>query len=124
MEKLPAFTNEALKAFSLQSQLIEQTAQQIIKDFNGYGIELSFNNMTENAYDELHHNIEPVVKKLLSYNATLLMELLYRIDIKESSLSEDVSTQDESASDRITRLIIYRELKKVVTRNYFSKQGY
>lgn len=122
MEKLPALTNETLKAFSLQSELIEQTAQQIIKDFNGYGIELSFNDITINAYDELHHNIEPVVKKLLSYNAALLMELLYRIDIKESALSEEVDRDDESASDKITRLIIYRELQKVVTRIYFSRQ--
>lgn len=122
MEKLPALNNEALKAFSLQSELIEQTAQQIIKDFNGYGIELSFKDMTINAYNELHHNIEPVVKKLLSYNATLLMELLYRIDIKESALSENIDLPNETASDKITRLIIYRELQKVVTRNYFNRQ--
>ena len=121
MEKLPALNNEALKVYSLQPELIAQTAQQIIKDFNGYGIELSFNDITINAYEELHHNIEPVVKKLLGNNAALLMELLYRIDIKESALSNDTEAQNESASGKITRLIIYRELQKVVTRNYFRK---
>jgi hypothetical protein len=121
MEKLPALNNEALKAYSLQSELIEQTARQIIKDFNGYGIDLSFNDISINAYDELHSNIEPVVKKLLGTNAALLLELLYRIDIKESALSQNVDLPDETASDKITRLIIYRELQKVVTRNYFSK---
>ncbi len=124
MEKLPAFNNESLKKYCLKSALIKQTTAQILKDFNQYGIELSLpDSEAINIYQELHAAIAPTIKKLLGTNAALLMELLYRIDINEAALSNaDENETVENEHDKIARLIIYRELQKVVTRNYFSKQ--
>lgn len=121
MEKLPAFNNESLQSYCLKSELIRQTTEQILKDFNQYGIELTLpDSQAIHVYAELHAAIAPTIKKLLGINAALLMELLYRIDVSEAALSTSSKTK-EAAHDKITRLIIYRELQKVVTRNYFSK---
>lgn len=119
MSHLPAFTQENLDAYYRRADLINQTANQIIKDFEWYGMEIKFSGKEENAYTELFDQIKPAIETLLNNNAEKLMEVLYRIDVNEKKLA-DAGSDKTNVSEVITDLIIRRELQKVVTRNYFS----
>jgi hypothetical protein len=52
----------------------------------------------------------------------MLLSLLYQIDVSERSIQKKVESNPESQlSSAITDLILERELKKVITRNYFKE---
>lgn len=127
MSQLPTFTENELQAYYRRVDLINKTAQQIIKDFDWYGMDIKFSGNADNAYHELFNQINSAIEKLLNTNAEKLMEVLYRIDINEkkvNSFSEDERESEggnkRKVSELLTELIIQRELQKVVTRNYFS----
>jgi len=48
------------------------------------------------------------------------MEILYRVDVDEAKV-KIISQENEPYSASITRLILWRELQKVVTRFLLSK---
>ena len=45
--------------------LIKDTANQIIKDFDMFGMEIKFSGNAYNAYEELFEQIEPQIKNLI-----------------------------------------------------------
>jgi hypothetical protein len=60
---------------------------------------------------------------MLEANNKLLLSLLYQIDVSERLIRErSADKPDIVLSDIITDLILERELKKVITRNYFKMQ--
>jgi len=100
--------------------IIRQTAEQIIKDFNIVGIEITFSGDPYSAYSELYCQIEPEIDKLLKFNK--LNSLLYRIDISEAQINKTIKNNPVHQLSRvITDLIIKRELQKVVIRSHYSK---
>lgn len=113
--------------FSIQPHLanidlLTQTAEQIIKDFGMFGLEVRFSGSRSNAYDELFGQIHPHIEKLMSGNYEKFMNVLYRIDLNESLLKKKLSENtSESTGEVITELIIKRELQKVVIRNYYKQ---
>ena len=102
--------------------LIDETAKQIIKDFNIVGIKISFSGNPTDAYYELFSQILPHISKLL--HDKKLNVLLYRIDINESQLFKLMQDNANNLPEAITGLIIKRELQKVVIRNYYKKSIY
>jgi len=103
--------------------LVRQTAEQIIKDFEIFSEPITFSGNPKTAYDELKSQIAPIISKLMSNNYERLLSVLYRIDVNEKSISEEIYRRnDEEPSSIITDLIIERELKKVVIRRYFKEQ--
>lgn len=119
MLQLPAFNDDAIQAYTNRIDLITQTANQIIKDFNWYGMAITFTGIESTAYDELFNQIEPYIDKMLQHENEKLMQVLYHIDVSENKIG-DATSEHEKQSALLTRLIIMRELQKVVTRNYFS----
>ena len=103
-------------------ELLNETAQQIIKDFDIEGIEIKFSGNPDNAYDELFGQIEPHILRLLWENTRKLQQLLYRIDIPESKAAKALKGEPgKTPPQLLTELIIKRELQKVVIRRYYSK---
>lgn len=102
--------------------LIKDTANQIIKDFDMFSVEIKFSGNSGNAYEELFEQIEPHINKLINTNQNKFMGILYRIDVSEDQIKKAVN---ENASEPfpsiITDLIIKRELQKVVIRNHYKK---
>ena len=109
--------------YSRRPELIRLTAQQIQKDFGLAGFEITFSGNGDNAYNELFQQILPVINKLINFNYEKLLQLLYSIDVSEPKIKSELNTTDEPYPNVITRLIIYRELQKVVTRIYFKEKG-
>ena len=103
--------------------LIKDTANQIIKDFEMFGVEVKFSGNTYNAYDELFDQIEPSIKALCDSNRQKFLGILYRIDLSDEQIKKAVSENaSESFSAIITDLIIKRELQKVVIRSHYQSK--
>ncbi|HEX8516598.1 MAG TPA: hypothetical protein VF868_10390 [Bacteroidia bacterium] len=104
--------------------LIKATADQIIKDFDMFGLEIRFSGSAYNAYEELFNQIEPHIKKLIDSNHSKFISILYRIDLNDEQIKKALeNNSSEPFSEILTDLIIKRELQKVVIKNHYkSKQ--
>lgn len=102
--------------------LLNDTAQQVMKDFGMNGMEIKFSGNAENAYAELFDQIHPHIQKLLSEKrGEAFYNLLYRIDLSETQIKKAVeSSLDKSFSETLTDLILKRELLKVVMRKFYK----
>lgn len=89
-----------------------------------FGIPISFSGNTEMAYEEMLGQVSAHVGRLLQYDHHKLTALLYQIDIPQQKILEASEKHSEWSVDLIiSELIIHRELRKVVLRNYFKQQG-
>lgn len=101
--------------------LLNETANQIIKDFEMFGMEIKFSGNNFDAYEELFNQIEPHIKNLIDVNHSKFMGILYRIDLSDEQIKKAVhKNTSESFSEIVTDLIIKRELQKVVIRKHFK----
>jgi hypothetical protein len=103
--------------------LIKDTANQIIKDFDMFGMEIKFSGNAYNAYEELFDQIEPHINKLISSNHQKFLGILYRIDLNDEQIKKAVNgNSSEPFSAIVTDLIIKRELQKVVIRHHYKSK--
>ena len=103
--------------------LIKDTANQIIKDFDIFGLEVKFSGNAYNAYEELFEQIEPHISQLISSNHQKFLGILYRIDLNEEQIKRAVNeNSSEPFSAIVTDLIIKRELQKVVIRDHYKSK--
>ena len=111
-----------LSPYYRRLELVEQTAQQIIKDFGIHGQEITFSGNADTAYDELTSQIKPIIGELMDKEYEKFLSILYTIDLNEKTLAPetDGNTSDKQI-DTITHLIIERELKKVVIQEHFRQ---
>ncbi|MES2285549.1 MAG: hypothetical protein V4547_07660 [Bacteroidota bacterium] len=101
--------------------LIKDTANQIIKDFDMFGLEVKFSGNAFNAYEELFEQIEPHIDQLIHSNQQKFMSILYRIDLSDEQIKKAVNeNSSEPFSAIVSDLIIKRELQKVVIRNHYK----
>lgn len=101
--------------------ILNETVQQIEKDFGMSGMEIKFSGTVDNAYEELFSQIHPHIEKLLKASSEKFYNLMYRIDISETKIKKEVAkAKDKSFSAVITDLILNRELQKVIIRKNFS----
>src|SRR4051812_46652774 len=101
-------------------EYINATAEQIKKDFDMFGIEITFSGNPENAYTELLYQISPYISKLIESNYKKLLDLLYRIDVNEGKISTIVNDNSTgSLAEAIADLVIKRELQKIVIRRHY-----
>lgn len=101
--------------------LIKDTANQIIKDFDMFGLEIKFSGNAFNAYEELFEQIEPHIDQLITSNQQKFMSILYRIDLSDEQIKKAVNeNSSEPFSSIVSDLIIKRELQKVVIRNHYK----
>ena len=103
--------------------LLQDTANQIIKDFEMFGMEIKFSGNQYNAYEELFDQIEPHIKKLIDTNHQKFMGILYRIDVSDEQIKKALEqNSSEPFSEIITDLIMKRELQKVVIRAHYKNK--
>ncbi len=122
--KLPATSREDLIKASRQNDLIVETGRQIQKDFGEFGLEIQYSGQAEFFYDELFDQMKDHVASLISDSLDRFMHFLYRIDISEKQISlYESQLPDKPYNEVLTELIIHRELKKVITRDFFRQQS-
>lgn len=111
-----------LRPYINRLDMIQATAEQIIKDFDMFGMDVKFSGNPYNAYEELFNQIEPHIRHMLDTNPSKFMGFLYRIDLSDELLKKSLKeNSSESLSQVISDLVIKRELQKVVIRQHFKK---
>jgi hypothetical protein len=122
MSDLPA-RKEDLEKYKKEARIIGETARQVMKDFAQFGMEVTFSGNTNMAYEELFDQLVLYISKLLSSQPERLRALLYQIDIGETDIARYAPSDKEFTTEQhLSELILIRELKKVVTRDYFRQK--
>ncbi len=121
MEHLPKLNESDLKPWFDKVEMIHDCVAQVQKDLGNYGIQLTFSGNVLTAYQELFQQLEPQLNQLIKRGSSL-MEILYRVDVDESKVKQ-VAELNEPFSASLTRLILWRELQKVVTRFLLSRES-
>ncbi|MAC95742.1 MAG: hypothetical protein CMC96_09585 [Flavobacteriales bacterium] len=105
-------------------EIVQETAQQIIKDFALFDEKITFSGNAETAYQELFDQIYPIIKRLLNLDSSRFFAMLYAIDVDERKVKSLLFGEHEfSTEEEICKLIIERELIKVVYRKQWSQSG-
>jgi len=136
---LPEITHQNIAQLLNKEAIIHETITQIQKDFGMYSIEINFDGNTETAYEQLMDGLTLEIKQLLANDKSKLQSILYRIDLSEKNIKKALQgnssdnnqapisntslTNFENQQQVIAHEIIVRELKKVLTRNYFKNLG-
>ncbi len=85
-------------------------------------MDISFSGNVEMAYDELFRQLVGHVEYLAARDLGKLQALLYQIDLSERDLARfEPSDPGFSPAEHLADLILQRELKKVVTRDFFRE---
>ncbi len=115
--------SDGLQEYQLNMAVVQETADRIIRDFESFGFKIIFSGRPEEAYKELMEQLTPAIEYMLSSNGAKLMQVLYRIDIAEEKLKTAIERfTDLSFAQVIARLIIEREMQKVLTRRIYKSQ--
>lgn len=120
MPQKPAIPSD-LTPYYTKALFMQRTARQLEKDFNAAGIELAIAPSESTSLDALVAVIAPVVQQLMRQSFEQLMALLYRIDVPEKAVAR-ATTAGQALAESVAKLIIERELKKVLVREWMAQQ--
>ena len=113
--------NNNIEFFLNKEDIIQDTAQQIMKDFGMFGIEITFSGNVENAYHELHEQLINQIATYLDRDYSRLMAVLYQVDITEQEIGKahrDLPHYNDL--EILAHQVIFRDLKKVLFRRYYK----
>jgi len=120
----PVLSREELQKASRRNELIVETGFQIKKDFGEFGFEIEFSGSADYFYEELFAQMKGYVEQIMTESMERFMHFLYRIDINQNNIAQyEKEMDEEDIYTVLTELIIHRELKKVITRDYFRQQS-
>lgn len=118
---LPNIQSNNIKAFLDKDEIVLATIAQVMKDFGMFGIEITFSGKLENAYNELHEQLEVQLRDLLDHRSELLMSVLYQVDVSQKDIVQTLAEfPDYDQAGAIAHQVIFRDLKKVLFRQYFK----
>lgn len=122
--ELPQVSNKNVSAHLNQAEIVQETAEQIMKDFGMFGVEITFSGDTNNAYNELHQQLIHQISVLIERNYELLLSVLYQVDITEREIARaERELPHYSHVEIVAHQVIVRDLKKVLLRRYFKAQN-
>lgn len=118
---LPNIQNSNIADFLNKEDVIRETVAQIMKDFALFSIKLTFSGKLETAYDELLKQLGSQITTMLENDDEILLSVLYQVDISEKDLRKTkLDLPNYNQVEVIAHQIIFRDLKKVLTRRYFK----
>jgi hypothetical protein len=119
----PQVSNNNVSGFLNHADIVQETAEQIMKDFGMFGVEITFSGDTSQAYKELHLQLIDQISTLLERNYELLLSVLYQVDISDREIERaTIELPHYSQVEIIAHQVIVRDLKKVLLRRYFRSQ--
>jgi len=121
--QLPDIRNDNVARFLDSAAVVQETAEQIMKDFAMFGISITFSGNTDQAYHELHEQLVDQIRHLLANDYQRLLSVLYQVDITQKEITRaGLELPDYNEMEVLAHQIIVRDLKKVLTRRYFKSQ--
>jgi len=119
--ELPRVNNQNVEALLNREEIVRQTAEQIMKDFGMFGVEITFSGNIDEAYEELHQQLIDQISALIERNYDLLLSVLYQVDITDREIARaEAELPHYSHIEIIAHQVIARDLKKVLLRRYFK----
>jgi hypothetical protein len=110
-----------IEPFKNEHEVIRLTINQIKKDFGMFGLDVDFPIDMDMVYHDLFRELDYHISGLLTGNVQKLSALLYQIDLNEKTILKAWEDHPEfTHAQVIAELVIYRELKKVLFRNYYK----
>jgi hypothetical protein len=117
----PQVSNNNVESLLNKAEIVRQTAEQIMKDFGMFGVEISFSGNVEQAYQELHQQLVEQISRLIETNYDLLLSVLYQVDITDREMAKaQAELPHYTHIEVIAHQVIARDLKKVLLRRYFK----
>jgi hypothetical protein len=121
---LPDLQNNNIANFLNKEDVIQETAEQIMKDFGMFGIEITFSGNVENAYHELHEQLINQISVYLDKDYSRLMAVLYQVDITEREIAKAAQELPHyNDLEVLAHQVIFRDLKKVLFRRYYKSKS-
>lgn len=119
----PQINNSNVSSHLDRSDIVQETAEQIMKDFGMFGVEITFSGDTSRAYDELHQQLISQITLLIERNYELLLSVLYQVDITEYEIARaERELPHYNNIEIIAHQVIVRDLKKILLRRYFKQK--
>ncbi|MCG6188374.1 hypothetical protein [Maribellus maritimus] len=120
----PQINHDNVSQYLDRAEIVKETAEQIMKDFGMFGVEITFSGDTSHAYDELHQQLIVQIARLLDQNYDLLLSVLYQVDITDREMARaELELPHYNHVEIIAHQVIVRDLKKVLLRRYFKTQN-
>jgi hypothetical protein len=108
--------------YKLEEDIIQQTVQQIIKDFSMFGMDIYFSGNMILVYSEVFRQLSGFMEMLIVNDFHKLLALLYQIDLSDQTIVvAENNNPDIPRHELMAELIVHRELQKVVMRNYYKQ---
>lgn len=105
-------------------RIIDATMRQLEKDFSLNENSVQLKDYQGNLFEQLFEVVCPIINKLITNNYQQFLNTLYRIDVNELKLKQEMSKVDANQySDVVTRLVLQKELQKVIIRNIYSTKN-
>lgn len=105
-------------------RIIDATMRQLEKDFSLDEDSVQLKDYQGNLFEQLFEVVYPIINKLITNNYQQFLNTLYRIDVNEFKLKQEMSKVDANQySEVVTRLVLQKELQKVIIRNIYSTKN-
>ena len=75
---------------------------------------------TKNSYEAFKHILVQKIRELINTNFAELVNILYRLDISEKKLKEQLQNDNPDSAGVIADMIIQRQAQKIETRTLFK----
>lgn len=123
-KEISTWSANSVQSYFSKDELVRLTAEQLMKDFAMFGIQITYSGKTEKAYHELHSQLVNQINSLIHHSYSKLISVLYRIDLSEKEIGQGtIDLPNYNQAQVIAHLIIVRELKKVLSRKFYSSNS-
>ena len=113
-----------LEQYFNNRRIIDATMRQLEKDFSLDVDSVQLKDYQGNLFEQLFDVVYPIINKLITNNYQQFLNILYRIDVNELKLKQEMAKVDANQySEVVTRLVLQKELQKVIIRNIYSKEN-
>ena len=102
-----------------KNSFLNETVEQLEKDFLMIGVNFDVPTPVL-SYSSLFNFTIHLVDSLLEKDSQKILNLLYRIDLSEEIVKNEMKQTDLSFTEMISEMIVKRELKKVIMYYYYS----
>ncbi len=113
-----------LEQYFNNRRIIDATMRQLEKDFSLDEDSVQLKDYQGNLFEQLFEVVYPIINKLITSNYQQFLNTLYRIDVNEFKLKQEMAKVDANQySEVVTRLVLQKELQKVIIRNIYSTKN-
>ena len=110
---------QKIDSYLKSGDFLEETVNQLSKDFLMIGINFDIDSPVSD-YNYLFSFTCHLVNELNEQNPQKILNLLYRIDLSEEKVKEEIKKTKLSFIEILSEMILKRELQKIIIKDYYS----